>query len=472
MNDDRTRPATTQSIVNAEIDVNSSVGVARNEQGLRISNVVGEEVADIAPFLSNISYPSAGVQAPKEIAEESRTKTGRSYVFTSYNICSPEEYNWERMGFVRYAVWQLEKCPHTNSLHHQGYVECTKPVRFTALKKLFPGGGSRSWFGIRRATKKQARAYCMKSSTRAEGLSDQVGPFEWGFFDEEAEDPKIKGEKSRCAELVSLLKSGKDRRWLMDNEKGHLIQEFHHVLTSYESLMESKEFGFSHQRRINAHHKIFRGVGPFCVFNFIVMRYQNVESSPGRLDAEWLGLHYPHSLTWAYVQAQYRKAILESGIINQKKVDWLLGLLPVIKRWITRTEKIINESVNGYMNESVNKLIMTVDLELVELQDYCKAQINGTHRVLANLQEQLNERREVTANHDLLQSQLDENIELFSGIRRFKISNPEYDVIPQGMNLYNYQVSTDHVDIEKDPRYSDGVDLDEHMSAYKRRDLQ
>ena len=67
-------------------------------------------------FLSNGSFPGAGVQAPKEIAEESRTKKGRSHVFTSYNVCAPEEYGWERMGFIRYAVWQLGKCPHLDNL--------------------------------------------------------------------------------------------------------------------------------------------------------------------------------------------------------------------------------------------------------------------------------------------------------------------------------------------------------------------
>jgi len=70
----------------------------------------------------------------------------------------------------RYAIWQKEKCPTTDSIHYQGYVEFHVQLRLSEVKKVLP---SAHW-EPRKGTQEQAIEYCKKSETRVEG------PVEYG----------------------------------------------------------------------------------------------------------------------------------------------------------------------------------------------------------------------------------------------------------------------------------------------------
>lgn len=214
-----------------------------------------EEVSELLEQFENVDMET-DLLVPITLADKvvSGTRSSsRSYIFTNYDICAPEDYKWETMGIVRYAVWQLERCPSTGKLHHQGYVELSKPSKFTMVKKRFPGEGKKAWFGIRRATKRQARAYCMKPVSRAADLpKEQTGPFKWGFFDKNAPDgAAASGKKSRdqqIEELVKMLEEGRDRSWLMKNGYKRYVQDFVHIVTSYEKCKQSQTTVFAAKR--------------------------------------------------------------------------------------------------------------------------------------------------------------------------------------------------------------------------------
>jgi len=61
-----------------------------------------------------------------------------------------------------YLISQIEKCPKTGRLHEQGYVCLKKKMRFVALKDIMPT----AWFGKRKGTHSEAKAYCRKEDTR------------------------------------------------------------------------------------------------------------------------------------------------------------------------------------------------------------------------------------------------------------------------------------------------------------------
>jgi len=69
---------------------------------------------------------------------------------------------------IRYVCGQLEKGTH---VHFQGYLELTRPMRMAGIKKLFVDGAH---YEVRKGTREEARAYCMKEDTRIDG------PYEWG----------------------------------------------------------------------------------------------------------------------------------------------------------------------------------------------------------------------------------------------------------------------------------------------------
>jgi len=96
----------------------------------------------------------------------------------------------------KFSAFQLERCPETGNLHVQGYVELTKPQRFTWIKSnwgLFVNGH----FERRRGTRDQAIAYCEKEESRVRGpwrIGNDSGQGARTDLMEIAE--KIKGEES------------------------------------------------------------------------------------------------------------------------------------------------------------------------------------------------------------------------------------------------------------------------------------
>ena len=91
----------------------------------------------------------------------------RSFVFTWNNPDLDENTLADRLKTlpkVRYAVFQLE-VGENGTPHYQGYIEFTQTVTWTALKNINPT----LHIEIRRGTRQEARQYCMKEESRAQG---------------------------------------------------------------------------------------------------------------------------------------------------------------------------------------------------------------------------------------------------------------------------------------------------------------
>lgn len=100
----------------------------------------------------------------------------RCYCFTSYNL----DFNYvsglenQLPTPMTYLVYQLELCPTTNRVHHQGYAEFSRPVRFRPTKLQL--GGIQTHLEARHGTQQEAIDYCKKEQTRVAGTR----PFEYG----------------------------------------------------------------------------------------------------------------------------------------------------------------------------------------------------------------------------------------------------------------------------------------------------
>lgn len=92
--------------------------------------------------------------------------------FTSYDEDFDIKFDEDNMY---YMIYQFEKCPTTQKVHIQGYIELGKRMRLTGIKKLI---GPKAHIEPRRGTAKQASDYCMKSETKL------LGPYIFGVMKE------------------------------------------------------------------------------------------------------------------------------------------------------------------------------------------------------------------------------------------------------------------------------------------------
>ncbi len=124
-------------------------------------------------------------------------KQWKYWVFTDF-----KPKHWLKMPKrVIYITWQLEKCPDTGRLHHQGYLELNRSMRMTWVKKMLEG---EPHVEARKGSQMQAAEYCHKKETRVDG------PWELGT--------KSAGQGART-DIVAYrdaIKKGKRKRELID----------------------------------------------------------------------------------------------------------------------------------------------------------------------------------------------------------------------------------------------------------------
>lgn len=123
-----------------------------------------------------------------------RSVQRKHWVFTLNNPTIGEEMHLEKLpdyGSFQYMVWQKEKGKEETE-HIQGYVEFTRCIRFSVVKKLV---GIRCHLEWRRGTAKQARDYCMKKDTQ------MYLPIEYGTFCESKQ-----GKRTDLDDLVEYIK--------------------------------------------------------------------------------------------------------------------------------------------------------------------------------------------------------------------------------------------------------------------------
>jgi Putative viral replication protein./RNA helicase. len=110
---------------------------------------------------------------------------------------------------VRYAIWQVERCPETGRLHYQFYVEFSRSVVLARVRGLLPGCHAEP----RRGTREEARDYCCKDDSRV------AGPWEYGHFPRSAQ-----GRRSDLLELCAEIKQGVPVAELADQYPGQFIR--------------------------------------------------------------------------------------------------------------------------------------------------------------------------------------------------------------------------------------------------------
>jgi len=121
----------------------------------------------------------------------------KGFVFTSYEEKEPD-YDSENM---EYLVYQQERCPTTQRLHWQGYVEFKHKVTFkqaiAAMMYNVNKGQCKTRIFVRKGTPKQARDYCMDEDTQVQK------PKEFGTFKElEAMVPGKRRDLDEVADMI------------------------------------------------------------------------------------------------------------------------------------------------------------------------------------------------------------------------------------------------------------------------------
>lgn len=97
---------------------------------------------------------------------------------------------------IRYVVFQLE-VGELGTPHFQGYIELTRPQRFTWLRSNFAAAR----YAERRGLRDEARSYAMKEDTRT------AGPWEYGDFNSGGA-----GRRTDLSSLVETCKTGSLKR--------------------------------------------------------------------------------------------------------------------------------------------------------------------------------------------------------------------------------------------------------------------
>ncbi len=114
----------------------------------------------------------------------------------------PDLCKVEDVPFIRFAVWQIEKCPETGRHHCQGYIELTKSYRLSAIKEMLPDG---CHLEKRRGSAMQARDYCEKAETRVSGPFHYPCRDAFGGEQGNRTDLEAIGELIREGTLISTI---------------------------------------------------------------------------------------------------------------------------------------------------------------------------------------------------------------------------------------------------------------------------
>ncbi|AGS36225.1 replication-associated protein [Circoviridae 15 LDMD-2013] len=151
----------------------------------------------------------------------------RNVCFTLYNA-DPEDVASKlselvdnQDSWLRYAIFQEEKCPESDRLHLQGYLECTKPVRFGTLKDFL---GSTVHLERRRGNRQQARDYCRKEETRVRG------PWECGDW-----NANKQGQRTDLDAIREMVVAGATEESIADEYFGTWARN-HRAIARYKFL--------------------------------------------------------------------------------------------------------------------------------------------------------------------------------------------------------------------------------------------
>ncbi len=186
---------------------------------------------------------------------------------------------------VRYVVAQLERCPTSDRLHLQGYIELRNPMRVPAASKIFGTYGPH--LEPRRGSREQARDYCRKSESRV------LGPFEHGTWKAGGQ-----GKRADLAVVKEAVDSGTSLLTLWEDNFATMVSSYK-AIERYRFLRESKQAGL---RTVHVHvywgipgsgksHKAFHSGGDVFVLSPIrgSLWFDGYDSQPNLLIDDFYG---------------------------------------------------------------------------------------------------------------------------------------------------------------------------------------
>lgn len=127
---------------------------------------------------------------------------------------------------IRYVIVNIERCPTTQRVHWQGYMELTRPMRFTTIQQLIPILGT-AHFEPRFGTQDEAVSYCSKTETRIDGVNR---PYVYG------QRAPGQGYRSDLESLTEALVSGKSQREIAEDMPGMFLR-YHNGISAWMAAM-------------------------------------------------------------------------------------------------------------------------------------------------------------------------------------------------------------------------------------------
>lgn len=129
----------------------------------------------------------------------------RAYVFTLNNYTEDDVANLKLVGSapIRYICFGCEVAPSTGTPHLQGYMELSKPMRATAVRKLIKCASI--WLQGRFGSREEAREY-----TRKEGVENWFETGDW--------ESGGQGTRNDLRSVMKMVKEGKTRMEISETE--------------------------------------------------------------------------------------------------------------------------------------------------------------------------------------------------------------------------------------------------------------
>jgi len=109
----------------------------------------------------------------KRVAVKARNAVFTCFVELPSDDSQPPLLKTSDWPDVKYCVYQVEKCPKTNKLHYQGYLEFVGQKTWKWVHKYLVGL-EKAHLEVRRGSQSDAIDYCKKSESRVSG------PYEMG----------------------------------------------------------------------------------------------------------------------------------------------------------------------------------------------------------------------------------------------------------------------------------------------------
>lgn len=148
----------------------------------------------------------------------------RCYMATLFE--EPNYKKWESIQEIQYIVGQLEKCPTTNKIHWQGYIECNKAIDMKKLKELL--GYNQIHLERRIGTQDQAIKYVSKNETK-------IGPtYEYG-------NKKEQGKRNDITNALTMLQNGNSINQIID-EIPNMLRYDKHLERYIQRSVEPRDF--------------------------------------------------------------------------------------------------------------------------------------------------------------------------------------------------------------------------------------